>query len=807
MKKITRLIVFVLAITLMMGMLSGCASAKKMDAYMTKGEFMLLFVSEIGLEPSKDTKIMIDLNDNNKYKDAAVALVEIGYLSEEEATSNLDDAVTKEFVACLCVDHLYFRKTSDLELKDSEKLSDPQSCQDAVGHGIVDAENGYFVAYDKMTYFDCQSAIDAMLHIDATSTFSGNSDIDVVLKEGVTDVTLEFDDSTLVVIDPSDPDFDNIVSGMSTAEPLHTTSNSVSSDAMFLSNVTSRKQEPNIITTNLTHTNSCNKTKGTANNIDTVMLANGKNYCSYDEADTDDCIIIRIPKNSFENRKFEIGEYVIYGLWRNDAFNSQAIGKRTYTFCGEVVAINDTITDYFYTYYTVRIASEEEVIDSAKLNGYNSKANNVNWKAEEYTDEAEKKGLTIGGFKMTDSGFKITISEKATNTVDSWRDAKFEVDMGYTFEVKDIALQIDGFGSVLKGSIDNAICRLDYTVVNTFDASTEMRYTPDNNRNGKFLNNLSRSRFTGANAAGATSIKIARLYADIGYGFNVELYIYLTIEIDGSIHISVENTYGRGFKIKNNKVTPIYDKNTKITNELNVNAEAGVHFDFSLRWIRKKGTPWADIDLEVGLGIDATSKVFVLTEDHSECTAVHRGYVSSVELNGIKNNADIDYCFDCRLYAYFEISGLNKDTKIGKVIRWFDEDFDLSNREEWDIKQYHYEDGESVTTCTRCYEGQEEAELESTKEDTFELDDYKVVIPEYTCGLVRVVAYPVDKNTVDKMGGIRVYVLDDSVAVAHIYNNFIVVEAVGVGSTELIIETKNKRFTQECSITITENNH
>lgn len=806
MKKITILIAFILAITLMMGIFAGCSSVKKTDAYMTKGEFMLLFVSEIGLEPSKDGKIMIELSDNNKYKDAAVALVEIGYLSEEEAVSGLDDAVTKEFVACLCVEHLYFRKTSNVELKDAGKLSDPQACQDAVGHGIVDAENGYFAAYDKMTYFDCQNAIDTMLHIDATSTFSGKADVDVVLKDGVTDVTSEFDDSTLVVIDPSDPDFNNIVSGMSTVEPLNAT-NSTSFDVMIPSNITSQKQTSNIIATNLTYTKRGNETKGKTSKVDAVMLAKEKNYCSYDKADPDDCIIIRIPKNSFENRKFKIGEYIMYGLWKTDSFNSQAIGKQTYTFCGEVVAINDTITDYFYTYYTVRIASEEEVLDSAKLNGYNSKSNNVNWKAEKYTNEAETKGLAIGGFKMTDSGFKITVSEKATNAVDSWRDAKFEVDMGYTFEVKDIALQIDGFGSVLKGNIDNAICRLDYTVVNTFDASTEMRYTPDNNRNGKFLNNLSRSRFTGANAAGATSIKIARLYADIGYGFNVELYVYLTIEIDGSIHISVENTYGRGFKIKNNKVTPIYDKKTKITYELNVNAEAGVHFDFSLRWIRKKGTPWADVDLEVGLGIDATSKVFVLTEDHGECTAIHRGYVSDAELKTIKNNADVDYCFDCRLYAYFEISGLNKDTKIGKVIRWFDEDFDLSNREEWDIKQYHYEDGGSVVACTRNYDGQEEAELESTKEDTFELDDYKVVIPEYTCGLVRIVAYPVDKNSMDKMGGIRVYVLDDSVAIAHIYNNSIVVEAVSVGSTELIIETKNKRFTQECSITITENNY
>ena len=199
------------------------------------------------------------------------------------------------------------------------------------------------------------------------------------------------------------------------------------------------------------------------------------------------------------------------------------------------------------------------------LNEYNSSQNGVEWKVDLDETEAEGKGLKVGGLQLTDSGFKITITEKAINKIEHWTEAQFAVDMTYTFEVKDISLQIDGFGDILSGNIENAICRLDYTVVNSFSASTEMRYTPTNNGNGKFLSNLSRSRFTGANAAGAKEIKIARLYTDLGYGFNVEMYVYLTIEIDGSIHISIENTYGRGFKIKNNVLTPIYDKETKIS--------------------------------------------------------------------------------------------------------------------------------------------------------------------------------------------------------------------------------------------------
>ena len=760
---------------------------------MSKGEFMLLFTSEIGLEASKTPNFELNLKKDSKYYNAAVALVEIGFLDQEDAVTDLDEAVTKETVACLCVYNMFFRKNYDIDLKDESKLRDPQACKDAIGHGIVSDDNGYFVAYQKMTYEECQYAIDKMMEIDANSSFEKeDAELDVVLKENVTNITDELDDTTLQVMDPSSPEFNAIVDGMSNVEALNSN--------MGVQRDTTPKITLLSTTTRQTPSESTSLVKSDYNAPKLTKLANNKNYCTLDEANADDLIVIRIQKNSIQ-KIFDVGDMLVYGLWTSDKFNQDALGKHKYAFCGEVVSRNDK--DYFYTYYTIRIASEEEMLDSAKLNGYNSKENGVEWKSEQLA--TDYKGLKIGNFVVTGNSVKLSISETVTNPISSWREAQFEVDMTYDFEVKDISVDISGFGEVLTGNIKNAICKLNYTVVNHFNASTEARITPDNNRNGKFLNNLSRSRFTGANAAGATSIKIARLYADIGYGFNIELYVYLTIQMDGTIDITVTNVYGRGFQIKNNKVTKIADKDTTFTNEINLNAEAGVHFDFSLRWVRKKGTPWADLDIEVGLGINCMSKVFVLDEKHKECSSINNGFISNDELVVIKQNADIDFCFNTKLYAYYNISGLNDDTKIGKVIRWFDEDFKLATGDNWTIKQWHFEDGKKVSDCTRKYDGIEDAEVKDAAEDTFELDEYKVVIYEYQCGLVRIIGYPVDEKDIEKMGGITLRVKDKNVATAHLDGNNIIVEAVGEGSTQLTIETKNKRFSQECSITITKN--
>ena len=173
MSKFFRVAAFILAAIISVLAIGGCNNQIDTDSeYLTKGEFMNLFTSETCLYPSSDETQKISLDRNSNYYDAALALVEIGFFSDKEVSEKINDVVTKEFVAICCVKNLFFRKTFDnIVLKDESKLSDPQACKDAVGHEIVTIKNGYFDAKQKMTYQECQAAIDRMNYIDATSKF------------------------------------------------------------------------------------------------------------------------------------------------------------------------------------------------------------------------------------------------------------------------------------------------------------------------------------------------------------------------------------------------------------------------------------------------------------------------------------------------------------------------------------------------------------------------------------------------------------------------------------------------------------
>lgn len=763
MKRYIRIVALILSLCMLLGVFAGCNKVKKNDDYVTKAEFILMFVDSMGLTTVSASDGRVD--------EACNILVELGFLPEEEATKDLDKAVTKEFVANLCVNSLYFRKNADVILKDERKLKDSQACKDAVGHGIVDIDNGYFDAYEKMTYNECQKAINATKLVDATGTFDGKGEVEVALKEDVFNMSEEFDDSTLTVINPDDERFEEIVSGMKFeygAEIEEKRVNRSTVAANDVINIVNQEREKTI--------------PAMENKLLTDVI-----YCSYFEAEEDDCIIVETKKKGYNGIKYNVGDKILYGMF-DDGRNSSL-----YPFCGEVIGVND---NFLAIYYTVRISKADQYIIYAKINNYNSRKNNVNWKVEKCNSDID--GINIGPLEVNKDGFKITIKEKAKNKIDSKRDAQFEVDMKYTFEIRDIGVQLDGLGDIFSGSIDNAICRLDYTIEQSVEASTKLRGTPYNNGNGKFLSNLKRSRLTGANAAGAKEIKIARVYADLGYGFNLEFYAYLTVEIDGSISISIKNEYGSGFRIINNKVIPINERRSTTNIDVNANLEAGLHLDLNLRWLTRKGKPLADIGFEIGIGADVSSKVNIYDENEEYKNTIV-GYMSKAELESANKTENIEYCFNNRIYAFCEIRGLTSDSKVGKIIRLFDGDFKFLVRSETNIMEAHIEDGKIVESCTRDHK---EEEVESEKEENFVLNTYKVLVPMNACGTVWITGFPVNSKEMFKMGGIRISIKDSTIASIKLVDNMIMINPLKPGSTEIVIETPNKRFIQECSVTI-----
>ena len=808
MKRSKRIISFLLVLLLIFTSVTGCGKKATGDSpYLSKREFINLFASETLLPASDSDSTKVSISKDDPCYDAAKALVEIGYMKDEELSDKLDDAVTKEFVATLCVRSLYFRKNfKDIVLKDAAKLADPEACRDAVGHEIVNDENGYFNAYKGMTYQDCMSAINKTIEIDSTSVFAKEDmEVEFDFKENVVDLSEDIDPENVDIVDPEDPEMQAIIDDLirrwqegdkesDAGNTLRARGLAPVSDGPI--KVTSAEKDEN------------------DNSGQVVRTSNNKpKVCNnFDDAEDDELIVLRLNQISLISMKLEVGKLIVFGLlqpgWNLDTYNAKVLQDHPGIGYGEVLSINKENPNEIYI--LLRVASEDEYLDSVKLNKYSSSSQGIKWNSEQLTT-GDNTGLKIGGFEVSKNGVKLTVKKTFSSKTESWRDPDFDTDVTYTFEIKNIGITVDGFGSVLKGSIDNAICRLDYTIVNQVTISQESRYTPDDNRNGKFLNNLSRSRFTGATAAGATGIKIARIYADLGYGFNVELYVWLGIQVDGTIVITLTNDYSRGFKIVNNKVQKIKETDKKSEIDINVNLEVTVNFDFSLRWIRRKGSPWADMKFYVGVALNCASKVFILNEKRDECTEIVRGYVSEAELKPSSKKLNIDYCFDLTLSLIWELQGLTKDCRIGKVIRFFDEGFNwTTGRQTIQLWHRHWEDGHRTEgdKCTRDYKGiPDEEKNKANGEATFVLDQYKIVIPNYCCGDFHILSYPVDSEKIDDQGGIKLVVEDENVCTAHMYKDYIVIEAVGEGSTQMKIMTGNGRYVQECSVTITRNEY
>ncbi len=781
MKITKRILAFILIAATLTGIFSGCASTPSgSDPILSKGEFMLLFVSETEIGINDASQVSINMDPTSEFYDAARAIVNMGYASAEDVVKDVDKGVTKEFVATVCVRNLYFRETADVELKDADKLSDPQACKDAVGHQIVTTERGYFDANQEMTYQQCQAAIDRMLEIDANGRFEKDDlELDVELKEGVLNLDEYFTEDEISAVEPDDPNFQEIADLFANSQPA---------------------------------------TRARAAGVNARA-----SYCSSSDAEEDDVIIIRVlahgPLGNSNYEKLKVGDYMLFGVLKQDMANNAALGTRL-AIGGEILAIQDgkdrpdnaLMADYVF--YTVRVASNDEIINSAKINGYSSSSQSDPWGLEELSGDianAEAEfGLDIGKVTLQNGELKLTVKQTLENEIESWREAKRKVDLTYELSVKDIDLTCDGWGSVFSGNIDNAVFKVDYTVVNKLTAESSFKVAPDNNRNGKFFNNLKRSRLTDSEAAGADGIKIARLYLDIGYGFFVELYVYLTVKIDGSISITITTDCSRGIQVKNNKVTTIKDKSTSKELNVNINVELGVNFQASLKWGRRKSKALVDATLSFYCDIFCTADVFVLDDAGENCIQqLKNTFLTDLELKEDAKDTKLEWCFNISRQYSFEISGLSKNSRAGQIIRLFDKDFNLSTGKIplGDSRSWHWEDGSRVSECTRDHEIDEDtAVIDGDSSIVFET--YALTVPDNICAILDV---SVNINGITDMaelmkdtasGGVRVYSTDPSIAEVSIVNGYIMIDCKKPGATTVVMETNNKRHKQTCSVLV-----
>ena len=783
MKTFRKSIALALLVAMLAGLLCGCAQkVSGTDPILSKGEFMLLFASETGIAANDASGVSIDMASDSRFYEAARAIVNMGYATAEDVVKDVDFGVTKEFVATVCVNKLYFRKTSDVVLKDEGKLFDPQACKDAVGHGIVKAENGYFDAKEEMTYEACMAAIDRMMEIDAEGRFSAEDlKADVQLKEGVINLDDYFEPDEITAIDPTDPAYKEIVDSLTqSAAPVSTQGESYGVTTL-------------------------------SGGISLAEAPQGP-VCPYHSAGEGDLIIIRVPAEAKLYRNLKPGAFFIFGALRGDGYNSAQLGDHI-AMTGEIVEESE-FSDEDYRYFLVRVASNEEILAHAQLDGYSSSSHSDSeWSLEEDKDgiAAAKKeyGIDIGNLHIDRTGIYFDLAQTLQNKIESWREPEFEVNIEYNFSITNIDVTCSGWGSIFTGTIDDAIFKVDYKVTNHFNAHTELRAAPDDNRNGKFLNNISRSRFTGANAAGAKSIKIARLYLQMPAGFETELYLNLTVLVDGTIDINITSNCSRGIEVNNNKLSFIRDKKTDFHFDVNVNLEIAVNLEARLRWGGRKSTPILDGVLTLGMDALCVSNIFLYEDGGEECTTFYENTaLSNEELDYIAQTQKLQWCFNISAQFFWRVDVLSDACQAGKLIRFFNEDFDGDSGKKpigEKLQLLHWENGHFVDECTHSDEETENA-TNIDVDGVLNFDTYSLTVEEGSCGYIAVALNLDDYKTMmdfmrnGALGGLNVYSEDPDIASAYLSQGMIIVECHKPGSTKIILETGNKRYSQVCAI-------
>jgi hypothetical protein len=464
-----------------------------------------------------------------------------------------------------------------------------------------------------------------------------------------------------------------------------------------------------------------------------------------------------------------------------------------YSVGGIVLHVSESMTSR--KLYLVEILPSEQIAALLKVERVNTTPNatlDKKWKLEETSDED---GVTA---KLQNGEIVVEVHEEIKfKQGDTWREPEYKVDVNYKFTIGDISLDVSGFGDIFDGNIDDAICSLKYTVTQDLTFTSQNRLTPANNGNGKFPSNLRRSRLTSDESKGATSIKIARVYIPIysAAGIEMRLDLNLIITLDGLISVGLKATYENGFRIRNNMLLPIRDVDAEKEYNFFANAECGVSLTLTATFFR---APIVDIGVTAGLGLSFRTSLSVIGEE-IEGTSLTNTYISRDNLISLteKSGYEYEYSVGMCLYVFVRPRAITNNCAMGKILKAAGISLSMPQ-----VEKVIYE---KTYTNKEATQGEDDEQQAVSGDGTFAVTAYKVTLPEYTCSMLNITAYPAKVDAMDDMGGIRVYTKDAGIAIARLSGNTICIEAIGVGSTEVIIETANKRYVQECSVTVVQN--
>lgn len=744
MKYIKRVLCLILSLLLAISILSACSS-KKTDnqLYITKGEFFSYFVHENGL--TSDLYTSEDIQKSSDGSVEANIIVEWEYLPEKIALKELKKPVEKEIVVMVCANATFDLKEGNVsDIKDADLLEDPQLIANAYASGFFELENGYFDGAEHMSLAACEEILNKALEYTANFHYEPNTEV----TETADDV-FEQDDSNYsdddIVLEPfGDEGINNIEN---TNADIYGGYNKPQ-----LSFLEASSKIPNII------------------QVDERMPA-VKGIKGFKGA---------IRRETFEKslRNPNIGDTVIIKtgelIFSNQLnyLNSEIIG----------ILVEKKLIGNVYECVFNCPEFETAVEKKNVTKGNYSKINKDSFKIE----QNEYNGWKLE-FSVTENSIKInakkdfTIHE--TGRKQDWQNSKQTTTANAKFEIGDFNIDANNLKSFANKKGKGYI-KITYDSNMEFSLSQSLRYAPDSNRNGKFPSNWNNSRWTDSNSKGAKTIKIAR-FSPSFYGVaSADIYIYLQISVDGKISFSTSIDDG-GVQITANggKISTQKLGTKKSEADINVNLHGRLGVDAAFKIFTFINV----VEYDVGGDLDVRALVNLYYENQISQSGV---YADEEGLNEYKSDdSKFNYCIG--ILVELGVSGQLKDSGVKMILNLISKGETLNFEKSIWNGGFHYEDGAFVDECTRGNDMNDE--LKKSKDDEVELEAYKVVIENGNTRTVKLSAIPSKTmNLLDSKNSITVKSNNNKVCTAKYdkVNKLIIIDAIGEGSTEIVVKAK-----------------
>ncbi len=766
MKSVKKTIAVILVIITIIGTFAACG--KPVDAmYVNVGTFYQYFVNMKGV-------IFDSYSGNDEIlseEEAETIMYDYGYIDEGQLGKCKKD-ITKDLVAQICVRSSHFRKTGDTQIKDAKKCCDSQAAIDSVAMGIFSLNNNYFEAKKKMSVEDCKSAVEKLQQYDASSHFEEGT-LEVVYKDDVTVLT-ELGDYELSV-EPAEQ-----IESLSSFEKPNTNFLDINNDSK---NEMSELGQTNLCGDFVTYT------FDELNTLSSPMLALLK---------TDNILVVPDAKGDytqFDDATKTGNESVITPLAIRVVKNE--FNGRTRTISGYKVEPEEYI-DYEKT---VKVNPLPISFPISKL-------------AQKIKTNTSLGGEVFPGIKADVKDGKITVSFNSKFNLlgdkDKWQEATPKLNITASFY--NFKIDSEHLWKICYKKNEDAYVRLTYDSDVYANVDTgDLRFSPANNGNcglkyepgkgfsGSALSALKNSRFTSSDSKGSEAIKIAQVSIPIpDTPIIIKTCIYLKINLDGSIEITLNKT--NGFEVDltktNGKLTTSYS-NINTTRKKEVDLKANI--DISLNVcpeIDIFGVNIVDGTVAIGININAEAVFYdKSSNEFSESFSVSDKIMNDVV--NAKGNSGLQYCINLKLSLYIKLTAFDTPAKTRSCVKVILDGLGIKELSKKFIiltGESHLEDGKIVDKCSR---NEEEKEQEIMVNGTNEivLTTYKENVRPGEFVAVKLTSLPkisnISNDELSKL--VHVKSKNEKIATANYDSDskIITIEGASAGSTEVEVVIPN----------------